>query len=334
MIISIMRNNLNKNGLTLIELIAVLIILGIIAGISIFTIGNIISNSQTKAYEETVSNLNHATEIYAFTENITTDDIFDGLDTNSERLSILFSNGYLNLLPQPVSPYSFVWDITSQTWTLEDEFVTITPPSTVIYDCETSRLVEVIEQGALITAGSFSDSGTSIDTQYGLLFIDNDNDEYTINISAALTTGTYGGYGVFFETKLNDALKDTGYIVQLDRGFDGGQIIVRHRTNGSEESPELRFSVLFDDGGNGDFVLTGGTKNNSNPWWIETHNMQLTIELNDDPVFNKKVSVYIDDVFLFEYAFESDILPGEESLNQTGIRVWTKMTYFYSIEIS
>lgn len=328
------HNLMNKNGLTLIELIAVLVILGIIASIGYFTIGNVISNSQVRAYEATVSNLNEATEYYALSENITTDDIFDGLDTNSERLSILFSSGYLSLLPQPVSPYSFAWDIPTQTWSLESEIITATPPSTVQYDFETSRLVEVIEQGGLITVGSFSDSGSSIDTQYGLLFIDNDNEDYTINVSAALTSGTYGGYGIFFETKLNEDLDDTGYIVQLDRGYSGGEIIVRHRTNGAEESPELRFPVQFDDGGNGDFVLTGGITNNSNSWWIETHNIQLVVELNDDPVLNKKVSVYLDDIFLFEYAFESDVLPGEENLNQTGIRVWTKMTYFYSIEIS
>lgn len=329
-----MKSQLNKNGVTLIELIAVLVILGIIAGIGFFTIGGTIFSSKLKAYEETVSSLNEATEFYALSESIYTEDIFDGYDSNSERLTVLFTSGYLSLLPQPVAPYSYAWNIDTQIWTLESDEIIAVPEENVVYDFESQRLVEVIEVGGIITSGSFTDSGTSIDSTYGLLFIDNINETYTVTVSASLAEGTTGGYGVFFETKLNDDLKDTGFIIQFDRGYDNGEIILKPRNNGSEGNPLFRYYVTFDNDGDGDFVTSDGTKNKLNPWWTQTHVLKLIVELNDDSVNNKIISVYIDDIFLFEYAFQSGILIGEENLNQTGIRVWRDNTKFYSIEIS
>ncbi|MBI9010556.1 MAG: type II secretion system protein [Tenericutes bacterium] len=324
----------NKNGITLIELVAVLVILGIIAAIGFFTIGDTIFNARVRSYEVTVSSLNEATEFYALNENIYTEDIFDGYDSNSERISVLFNTGYLTLLPQPVAPYSYIWDVDAQEWQLESEEIIVIPEENVGYDFESERLVQVIEEGGVIASGSFTDTGTSIDSTYGLLFIDNNNETYTVAVTAALTEGTNGGYGVFFETKLNDALKDSGYIIQFDRGYNNGEIIVRKRTDSKEGNPLYRYSVRFDDDGDGDFNPTSGTKNNQNPWWTETHEFKLVVELNEDITLNKIVSLYIDNIFIFEYAFQSGILAGEENLNQTGIRVWRDNTKFYSIEIS
>ncbi len=149
-----------------------------------------------------------------------------------------------------------------------------------------------------------------------------------------MTEGTSKGYGIFFETKLNDDLKDTGFIVQFDRGYNNGEILIRPRTNGREGSPLQRYSITFDDDGNGDFNAVEGTKNKTNPWWTEIHEFKLVVTLNDDPVLNKILSVYVDDIFLFDYAFESGILSGEESFNQTGLRVWKDNTKFYSIKVS
>ena len=58
----------NEKGLSLVELLAVIVILGIVAAIAIPAIGNIIENSRTKAAKADVANIVSAANIY-FTEN-------------------------------------------------------------------------------------------------------------------------------------------------------------------------------------------------------------------------------------------------------------------------
>jgi type II secretory pathway pseudopilin PulG len=327
-----MKHDIDHKAVTLVELLTIVVILGIIASIGVVVIGNLITNTQTKAYRETVESLNKATENYVLWDQIITEDAFQGLDTNSERISVLFSKGYITEVQQPNTPYSFVWDISSQLWMLSSEEIEITDSPEIDYNFEEDSLTAVIEQGAVITTGSFTDTGTSIVTSYGLLFIDNNKSNYTIVVNAELDNSTYGGYGILFETILDENLKDTGFILQVDRGYSSGEIIIRPRINGNEQNPIYRYPVGFDT--NGDFVISGGTKNNSNPWWSQTHNIKMVIEDIDDPTYNKQISLYIDEVFVFTKKFTSAITPSNVSENQTGLRVWTLDTVFYSFQVN
>lgn len=63
----------NEKGLTLVELLAVIVILGIIAAIAIPSIGNIIQNSREKAVIADALNTLSAAELY-----FTAEDIADG----------------------------------------------------------------------------------------------------------------------------------------------------------------------------------------------------------------------------------------------------------------
>lgn len=329
-----MRNNhANTKGVTLVELLAVIVIMGIIVSISVVTIGRLISRTTVKAYEATVSSLNQATQNYVLMDNVETDDAFEGLDTNSERISLLFSLGYISQLPQPMAPYSFVWDIESQLWILSDEEVDVIPPSQINYNFEEDSLTTVIEEGGLIASGSFTDNGDSISTDLGVLFIDNNKDSYTILVREKLTISNYGGVGIFYETTLNENNEDTGFIVQFDRGSNGGQVVIRPRINGQEKAIIYSFDIGFDNNGEGDFVVSGGTKNRVNPWWIQEHDLKVVVADNNDPVLNKKISFYVDDEYLFTYTFTSAITPETQVNNQTGIRVWTANTFFYSFKV-
>jgi prepilin-type N-terminal cleavage/methylation domain-containing protein len=326
-----MKKNIEHNAVTLVELLAVVIIIGIVTSIGILVIGNLISNTQTKAYRETVKSLNTATENYVLWDQITSEDIFEGLETNSQRISVLFTQGYITEVQQPNAPYSFVWDIPSQLWVLSTDEIDIVDSPEINYDFEEDSLTAIIEEGGIITTGSFTDTGTSITTSYGLLFIDNNKSNYTILVSAELDNNTYGGYGIMFETLLDENNKDTGFILQVDRGYSSGEIIIRPRTNGNEQNPIFRYPIGFDV--NGDFVISGGTKNNSNPWWSEVHDLKLVIEDIDDPTYNKQISFYIDNVFVFTKQFTSQITSSNVSENQTGLRVWTLDTIFYSFRV-
>ncbi|PIC96669.1 Tfp assembly type protein [Sporosarcina sp. P26b] len=63
-----MQKKLNQKGLTLVELLAVIVILGIIAAIAVPAIGNIITNSKVNAMKADGQNILAAAQMY-FAEN-------------------------------------------------------------------------------------------------------------------------------------------------------------------------------------------------------------------------------------------------------------------------
>lgn len=94
----------NKNGLTLIELIAVLVILGIIAAIAVPTIGNTINQQRERAAEAEWANILSSAELYMVQNSTATafsmDDLFDN-DYISENV-ILHSDDEETLIASTV----------------------------------------------------------------------------------------------------------------------------------------------------------------------------------------------------------------------------------------
>lgn len=109
----------SSSGVTLIELLIVIIVLGIIASFSIVAAGNIIENTKQKGDIAVVSNLNEASNLMRYS-NVSQDiDIFDGYTTDEERLTFMFNEGYISKIPEPgISTNSFVYDETLQIWQL------------------------------------------------------------------------------------------------------------------------------------------------------------------------------------------------------------------------
>jgi type IV pilus assembly protein PilA len=79
----------NKKGVTLVELLAVVVILGIIAAIAVPTIGGLISNQQEKADIATLTNVVAAAKNYATGEDET---VFTLADIETEAYIDLGSN--------------------------------------------------------------------------------------------------------------------------------------------------------------------------------------------------------------------------------------------------
>lgn len=80
----------NKKGVTLVELLAVVVILGIIAAIAVPTIGGLIARQQANADTATYNAIVDAAELYGGTEVFTLDDLesddFIDLKTNTFSL--------------------------------------------------------------------------------------------------------------------------------------------------------------------------------------------------------------------------------------------------------
>lgn len=77
----------NKKGVTLVELLAVIIILGIIAAIAIPTIGNLIENQKQNAAEAEWANVLEAARLYKVAEP----------DATTVDLATLVSEGYITV---------------------------------------------------------------------------------------------------------------------------------------------------------------------------------------------------------------------------------------------
>jgi len=83
----------NQKGLTLVELLAVIVILGVIAAIAVPSIGGIIANSKTSADTQSVALIKDAAERYAYDKNLAT-------NITSIAVGDLVSNGYLKSAPK------------------------------------------------------------------------------------------------------------------------------------------------------------------------------------------------------------------------------------------
>ena len=77
----------NQKGMTLVELLAVIVILGLVAAIGTIAVGNIVDNSKTKADERKAEMIEQAARMFILDDNTPTT---DGEVTITE----LVSNGY------------------------------------------------------------------------------------------------------------------------------------------------------------------------------------------------------------------------------------------------
>ncbi len=136
----------NNKGVTLIELLAVIVILGVIAAIAITLIGNTISNSKLKADQLTVNNLNTATRYYSFDN--TSNTIFTSSLSDSEKIEALVESGFLSAQAIPQSKdATFIWDEDLLSWFLqiEDEVISLSPYGST-YDEITPEIISDIKE--------------------------------------------------------------------------------------------------------------------------------------------------------------------------------------------
>jgi hypothetical protein len=161
------------------------------------------------------------------------------------------------------------------------------------------------------------------------IFINNPNDEYTIKTTASLPEGTLGGYGVFFDTTIDekDNSKDFGYIVQFDRGTGDGAILIRTRWSGYEFNPVIVVKSSSDG------IIPSKTENPE--WWTAKHELEIKVTSIDDAetANNRSVQVYIDGKHILDFDYESEVA-GQDVKHYTGFRAWIGSNNYYGIAIN
>ena len=145
---------------------------------------------------------------------------------------------------------------------------------------------------------------------------------YTITVTASLSSGNSGGYGAFFETTLknDNPKKDTGYILQFDRGWSKGAIIVRPREDGSELSPIWKLLYNKTD--------LFPSKADDPDWWTDIHVISIEVKIIDETT--KEATFLLDSNVLGSLTIDS-VTNGDTIY--TGLRSWSTTTSFYNMEI-
>jgi len=320
---------MNSKGLTLIELLIVVVVIGIIATFAVVAFGDTVDHSRIEADSHNLMILNNATDKYATTVS-TNSDIFDGINEDSSRISTLISSGFIDrpIIPQQESA-SFEWDIDNQKWNLiggelSDTYFETSYDS---YDFSSNTLEEAQENGVVsINIDKWDTDNGYLENTTGetRIFIPITKETYTINVNAGLGSGSNGGYGIFFDTTLRDGDvdHDDGYVFQFDRGYAEGAMIVRPRVNGSERGPVWTLRANSTD--------IFPSENDDPDWWTDAHQVEIVVTNVD--ATTRSASFYLDGEFLgtFEYTNEVD---GKQIY--TGFRGWGgSPTQFHTINVN
>jgi len=315
----------NRKGFTLIELIVVIALLAILSAILIPSISNYIHSAKVVTDQSSVRTLNSLTALYSIDNNILEGDIFNGFNTDEQRMNELVNEGYLTSIVVPeLEESEFIWNIENQTW-LNNSLAIALPPSNKYIFSEMLKSDFIFSSWAgvggltwSVNEKGLSSTGTG---NNDLLFIENNMEEYTLTTNFKLNSnpGTYGGLGVIFETTLNDAKgnRDTGYILQFDRGWS--EIVLRRRVEGRESNAS---DMLLARIGN---TKSATIKNSTIPnktdsqWWESEKELSISVKESDTKGI-KLLTVYLDGKAVLEdFEIESDIDPIN---NHTGFRTW------------
>lgn len=172
-----------------------------------------------------------------------------------------------------------------------------------------------------LRTGSWSQDENGIKSNFGMFFIENDKEEYTITLNATLSevwqsSTPGGGFAILIDTSL-DGTSDSGYALQFDRGLGG--IALRERINGNEQPRDINIS-------NAENPLIPESKRDE--WWHNPRELSVNVSNSSTPG-KKNLSVSIDG---------TNILSGHEinansASSHTGFRSWHSETTYHDVTI-
>lgn len=304
-------NGRRRKGFTLIELLVVLAVLTILAAVAIPSFASIIDKSKLATDQANLVLLNKMTLAYAVHDNLS-GDIFSRINDDTKRMQVLVDKKYLAEIINPqYTDAEYNWNVDSQKWLYSYYKI-----SSDIGD-NFSFVDLFVKDFRKSPINSFVNTINGFSSKSGLLFVDNPRDEYVLETNAKLGIGKSGGYGILIEASLTDTNLDTGYILQFDRGFGTGTVILRPRDNGTEGGAikEIRFDSKKSNG-----VIADKTSPEGATWWESNHDVKMEVKKISGSDTQKNLSVWIDGKLLFnQYIFDTKV---ESANNFTGYRAW------------
>lgn len=305
----------SKKGFTLIELIVVIAVLSILAAIIIPTVVNNVERANESADMAHTRQLNLATQLYYHGERILWPALLNDFPNDEARQNHLVSFGYLNsVIEERSNQYEIRWNNTLKLWYYSKFELAVVQQAQYLFPSLTD--MNIFRKGADGTgrANNWALTSDGLVGNVGSMFLENSNSAYTIETIGRLNnTGQQGGFGVYVESSITqdgNVVRDSGYIVQFDRGLGSGEIVIRRRTNGVESNPLLR-------------TTTGVENKNTSPqWWNQNQNLKVEVSAHPTDVTKKYLNVYVNGI----KSVNNFVIDANEDPNQnfTGVRGWNQ----------
>lgn len=315
----------NSKGFTLIELIVAIAIVAILSVILIPTVTNAINSANEAVDVANVRTLNYATQLYYVSESIEWDQLLSPFSNDLQRQQHLIDQGYLQVTVNAKSDqYEIKWNDTIKQWYYTKFELALVNTTTLNFS--TISDLSMFKKGAdgTGTANNWQLSNQGLIGNVGSIFFDNPNDAYVIETTGRLNSVTSsGGFGIYVESTLSqdgNVMRDSGYIVQFDRGLGNGEIVVRKRTNSAEAGPIIRSTI-------------GVENKNSNPdWWTQNQDIKVEVMQHPSDTSKKIMNVYVNGVkSINDLVIDSN---PQSSQNFTGVRGWSQSSTIESMTIT
>ena len=323
------RGGPGDDGFSLIEMLVVIVVLGVLAGIVVFGVGTFRADSAAAADQANLKQLNVASSAYRATAPAGQG--LDDLASDRARMTALFDKGYLTddgsgsrVVSPQVEGAVFAWDPATQSW-----IHSVGSPD--LYDFGAASTAS----SGFRTFGTWGKSGTAgFTSSYGQLFVPNPRAEYTVSYTAALTPkATSGGNALLLTSALTDDNRDTGYAIQFDRGFGvTGSIVIRSRAPDAADPRQIKESLLpkftFNSSNTNGAIPDKGTPDGA-AWWAAAHVISARVSSVD--ATTRKVEYSIDGKVLFDnFTFT---VPADPSVGFVGLRAWGDTSTFSRMSV-
>ncbi|MEI8080840.1 MAG: prepilin-type N-terminal cleavage/methylation domain-containing protein [Actinomycetes bacterium] len=310
------RRKAADRGFTLVELLIVIVVVGILAGIVVFGVFRFRDDANTATDLANLKLLNNASAAYQ--ASAPAGQSLSDLPSDTARMNRLFDAKLLTNPPDgikvitpKVAGASFTWNAASGLWLYLNG-------NTQDYNFASDQLSNYPQ------TGSWTQTSQGFVSTAGLLFVPNPRIEYTITSVATLGPGTGSGYGVLFNTSLGTGNLDTGYALQFDRGYSAsGDIVIRPRSAGNESGAIARYNSANTAG-----LIPDKAANPA--WWAAQHT--LTLNVTAPSATTRALALQIDGQTVFSnFTFANPAAPAS---SYTGFRSWSGSTTYHSLTTS
>jgi prepilin-type N-terminal cleavage/methylation domain-containing protein len=133
-----------ENGFTLAELMVVVAVIGILVAIAVPVYTSNTEAAKIATDEANLATLNSVTGLYRFSDAIVDGDVFNGINSDEDRMQKLIKAGNINESFAPVQDeVEFNWDIGQQIWKLDAQgsSVPLSPLGSTFIEISTNIIV-------------------------------------------------------------------------------------------------------------------------------------------------------------------------------------------------